>query len=461
MLNLSGMIKRVGITAVIFINAMAISGQRITALSPQQIYEKSKGSVVTIYTFDENKAPLLQGSGFVIAKNRIITNYHVLSGSSSGSIIFDDGTVAPIQSVIAGSGPNDLAIVGASTGDRRPLVLADESGIRVGQAVYAIGAPSGLPASFSSGLVSGFREEEGQFRIQITAQIAPGSSGGPVFNDQGLVIGITTSKLVDAGFGFAVGVSDIQHLIQVPLPVPIQLADLSSDNPPPQENQLSSATDLFKQKKYPGALAAFQAVPESARKTFDGQILLCQIEEQLKDYPSAIQACDIAAALRPDDAQSYGYKAFAEFASGEDSQAELSAAKATQLQGGDQFKPLLATIFYSEGKYSLVVGQIQATSNDTFALTLLAGAELRSGDFNRFTSLNARISTLKGAPGGWALYQEGIAAEKDLDFDTAAEKFRACDADEDFIDPACIVAMASVEARQGQYESAQKTYQPP
>ena len=62
-------------------------------LSPELIYSRSKGSVVTILTFDSNKAALSQGSGFVVANNRIITNYHVLAGSSSVSVIFNDGSI--------------------------------------------------------------------------------------------------------------------------------------------------------------------------------------------------------------------------------------------------------------------------------------------------------------------------------------------------------------------------------
>ncbi|MGA7521143.1 MAG: serine protease [Acidobacteriaceae bacterium] len=175
MLKLAGMTPAFTMAVVTIVSTSNLCAQKGISLSPQQIYSKSRESVVTIYTFDANKAPLSQGSGFLVAKNRIITNYHVLAGSSSGSVIFDDGTVAPIRSVVAGSQPNDLAIVDAATGARQPLPLAAESSIKIGETVYAIGSPRGLSASLSSGLVSAFREEEGEFRIQITAQIAPGS----------------------------------------------------------------------------------------------------------------------------------------------------------------------------------------------------------------------------------------------------------------------------------------------
>ena len=61
--------------------------------SPEVIYSRCKASVVTILTFDKNRAPLSQGSGFVVAKNRVLTNYHVLAGSVSASVIFNDESI--------------------------------------------------------------------------------------------------------------------------------------------------------------------------------------------------------------------------------------------------------------------------------------------------------------------------------------------------------------------------------
>src|ERR1700761_1483926 len=80
-------------------------------ITPDAIYSSSKGSVVTVLTFDNNKAPLEQGSGFVVAKDRIVTNYHVINGSSSASVVFDDGVVLPTDSLVAVSAAKDLAIL--------------------------------------------------------------------------------------------------------------------------------------------------------------------------------------------------------------------------------------------------------------------------------------------------------------------------------------------------------------
>ena len=224
---------------VLLLGALPAVAQTKGPLSPEAIYARSKGSVVTVLTFDANSAPLGQGSGFIVAKNRIVTNYHVLAGSTSASLIFGDGTISVVTAVVAGSAPKDLVIVEAETGNRSPLPLGNELQLKVGESIYAIGAPKGLAASLSSGLVSAFRQEEGQFLIQVTASIAPGSSGGPLLNSQGQVVGVTTSRLKDGNFGFAMGAGDVQHLLRVPLEVKVQLSDLTAESQPP-ENQLNT-----------------------------------------------------------------------------------------------------------------------------------------------------------------------------------------------------------------------------
>lgn len=85
---------------------------------------------------------------------------------------------------------------------------------------------------------------------------------------------------------------------------------------------------------------------------------------------------------------------------------------------------------------------------------MLAGAALRNGDKDSFQQLCAKITAIKGADNGWQYYQDGVAALRNLDFDTAQEKFRKCDADDDFIDPVCIMLLANTETRKLDYDSA-------
>lgn len=440
--------------AIIFLGVLPIAAQTKGMSSPDVLYARCKESVVTILTFDVNRAPVGQGSGFIVAKNRVVTNYHVVSGSASASIIFNDGSIAMVTSVVAASGPKDLAIVEVETGTRLPVVLGNEVQLKVGETIYAIGTPKGLSASLSNGLIGAFRQNEGQFLIQITAQIAPGSSGGPLFNSQGQVVGVTTSRLKDGSFGFAMGAGDVQHLLKVPLGVKVQLSDLISDGTPAPENELSSVQTLFDQKKYDDALASIRTLSELARTSFDGQLLLCRIAQEKKDYGSSIQACNAAIQARPNAAIPLGLNAYSLLMVGDTEQAEIAAAKAADLSDEVYYKNLLGLIHYTEEKYELVPKELSADSGDAFVLTLLTGAAFHNRDFDSFRRLRTKVTALKGDGNGWTLFIDGLAAERDLKWDVALEKYKNCDADSDFIDSICAIAVARTEVRQGNYGTA-------
>src|SRR6266478_5344069 len=91
--------------------------------TPSAIYERTHVSVVVIVTADKDANPTGQGSGFIIAKNKIVTNHHVVDGASSAVVIFADGTTADVAGIIADSPARDLAILSAKTGLRPYLKL--------------------------------------------------------------------------------------------------------------------------------------------------------------------------------------------------------------------------------------------------------------------------------------------------------------------------------------------------
>lgn len=441
-------------TLILILAALPVRAQTKGNSSPEVLYDRSKTSVVTILTFDINRAALSQGSGFIVAKNRVVTNYHVLAGSTSASVIFDDGSIVVVATVVAASAPKDLVIFVAETGNRPPLALGNELQLKVGETIYAIGAPKGLSASLSNGLVSAFRQDEGQFLIQITAPIAPGSSGGPLLNRRGEVVGVTTSRLKDGSFGFAMGAGDIQHLLKAPLSVKLQLSDLTLNETATPTNELSAAQNLFDQKKYDDARASFNGISDFAKVSFEGEVLLCKIDQERNDYRVAIQACDAAIQSRPNVGAPYGLKAYSLLALGDTEQAEVAAAKAVELSDNIYYKNLLGLIHYHEAKYELVPKDLAADSNDAFVLTLLVGAAFHNRDYDAFSRLLAQVKALKGDSNGWTLFTEALAAEKDLNWDLALDKYKKCDADNDFIDPICLVGAARTEVTQTNYGAA-------
>lgn len=147
------------------------------------------------------------GSGFFIGKGIGVTNYHVLADSQEAYIQIGKDFYE-ITKVLSKSYPEnrDYVIFETEYNDNRSLSIANRNP-QVGEDVFAIGSPQGLSNSLTKGTISGFRENK---RIQIDATIDHGSSGGPLFNMKGEVIGITTSGMgTGSELNFAV---DIQAL---------------------------------------------------------------------------------------------------------------------------------------------------------------------------------------------------------------------------------------------------------
>ena len=110
----------------------------------------------------------------------------------------------------------DLAIIKAHGQNFRVVSLGNSDRVQVGEEVVAIGSPLSLESTVSSGIVSGIRniEDEGGKFLQITAPISPGSSGGPLFNMAGEVVGITTLYLKGGeNLNFAIPVNDAKRLL--------------------------------------------------------------------------------------------------------------------------------------------------------------------------------------------------------------------------------------------------------
>jgi len=160
------------------------------------------------------------GTGVVIVDRGIIlTNLHVVAGASRIKVEFADGHVSD-ATVVATKTESDLAVIQAAElpDDLVPATLGSARDLVAGDHVIAVGFPFGIGPSVSAGVVSGLRREyqspEGvrllTGLIQFDAAVNPGSSGGPLVNAAGEVVGIVTAILsagehgVFAGIGFAV-----------------------------------------------------------------------------------------------------------------------------------------------------------------------------------------------------------------------------------------------------------------
>jgi S1-C subfamily serine protease len=189
------------------------------ALSPEEIARQSFPSSVGIYLFDEDKNPIKSGSGFFVSPGVIATNYHVIEGASFGiAKIVGKEKKHQISNVKAVNQRIDLALIEVSDLSIPPLFLDNGRKLSVGQKVYAIGNPQGLEGTFSEGIVSSVREVGDDYYIQMTTPISSGSSGGPVLDDRGLVVGLSVATYQNGqNLNFAVPVKYVLELIGSPV----------------------------------------------------------------------------------------------------------------------------------------------------------------------------------------------------------------------------------------------------
>jgi len=156
-------------------------------------------SIVVILTFDQGGKQMGQGTGFFISKNGdVISNYHVLQGASRSRVKLLSGEDYPVKGVTAEDPEGDLVRISVDIPEEKVTPLAiSPAPPRVGEKVVVIGTPLGLDQTVSDGIVSAIREIPGFGKIvQMTAPISPGSSGSPVLNMKGDVVGIATFLLV-------------------------------------------------------------------------------------------------------------------------------------------------------------------------------------------------------------------------------------------------------------------------
>lgn len=181
------------------------------------IAKGANGAVVSIIMSDKDGQPISQGSGFVISKDgRVVTNFHVIRSGVSAIVKLPDGAFFAVEGVLAADKDRDIAIIKAHGQDFHTLSLGDSSSVQVGDEVVAIGNPLSLESTVSNGIVSAIRamDAEGGKFLQITTPISPGSSGGPLFNMEGKVVGMTTMYLKGGeNLNFAIPVDDVRHLL--------------------------------------------------------------------------------------------------------------------------------------------------------------------------------------------------------------------------------------------------------
>ena len=177
------------VTLLLFFGTSAARAQTV-----HEIAKKAFASTVLLLMEDANGQPLSLGSGFFVRDGEIASNLHVVEGAERGyAKLVGQRTKYDIEGITAVDAERDLVVLKISAPWLPTLSLGNSDAVQVGELVYAVGNPQGLEGTFSQGIVSSIREVGTNKLLQITAPISPGSSGGPLLNGKGEVIGVSVA----------------------------------------------------------------------------------------------------------------------------------------------------------------------------------------------------------------------------------------------------------------------------
>jgi tetratricopeptide (TPR) repeat protein len=303
------------LTAAFFVVTATLAGTSVFSQDQlPDLVRRIKPSAVAIETFDARGEKLSRGSGFFIDRDRVVTNRHVIDGAYRAEVHLNSGNSFQVKSVLAVDAEGDVALlkVEAPPNLVRPLPL-DRTSPQEGESIVVIGNPFGLEGSVTNGIVSAVRDIPGFGRIiQITAPISPGSSGSPVVNMQGQVIGVATLQITGGqSVNFAIPSERIAQLDRNSQSENSQQLSLGELVASTSRNKRAKAVEYFRdglsflsKDDCQSALPYFQKATESDNAYGEAWAQAGFCNEKLGRHAEAIEASKKAVNIRP-SAESY------------------------------------------------------------------------------------------------------------------------------------------------------------
>jgi Tfp pilus assembly protein PilF len=290
---------------LIFLYCFVFSSLSFAQEKLPDIVKKTAPSIVLIFTYDSEGEPLAQGSGFFISENgNVVTNRHVLEDSNRAEIKTAKGETYSITKILAEDKEGDIVLVSVEIPPKIAHPLQVSSSIpEVGERILVIGNPLGLEQTVSDGIVSAVRDIPAFGNIiQITAPISSGSSGSPVVNTKGEVIGVATFQMVEGqNLNFVIPSERIENL---KIGKGKDIAEWQKED---IEKWLSStegflSTGFFYLMKdnYEEALSYFEKAIKKDPNDIDGYFLIGYCKSELGYYEEAIEAFKQVIRINPD-----------------------------------------------------------------------------------------------------------------------------------------------------------------
>lgn len=229
-----------GLLATLCLTAFTLS--ETLADTPREIAKRASQSVMLLVMEDESGQPLSMASGFVVREGIVATNLHVIRGAYRGyARPPNDKTKYSIAGTVGIDAMRDLVLLRVEKLKSPALPIGDSKKIAAGDEVYAVGNPRGLEGTFSAGIVSSVRNVGDDYLLQITAPVSPGSSGGPVVNSKGEVVGVSVATFKGGqNLNFAIPSSYLASLMAAPP----QLAKLAGQVTDAKAQEKSILNDL-------------------------------------------------------------------------------------------------------------------------------------------------------------------------------------------------------------------------
>ena len=322
----------------------------VSAQTAPEIAEKALAATVYLEMQDSNGLPLGFGSGFFVGDNLIATNYRVIEGAARGTAkLVGRFSTYTIEGVTATDQTNDLALLKVTVSGIKPLPLGNSSDVEIGETVYVAGNPKGLEGTFSNGIISSRRDQYTKERLQMTAPISPGSSGGPVLNSKGEVIGVSFMTLVGGqNLNFAIPSRYLTELLTESKPAkPLAEGNRSIS----AETYFTWGNTKYDLGDYKGAIADYDSAIRLKPDLAEAYLNRGNAKDELGQRFAAIADYDSAIRLNPDDAAAYYNRGIVKSDLGQ------HVAAIADYDSAIRLKPDYAQSYYNRGNAKNKLGQ--------------------------------------------------------------------------------------------------------
>ena len=279
---------------------------KISVADGKSIFADNKGGVVILFAYDKEGHQIGHATGFVVRNDgAVLTNYHFISNAAEIKIKTEDALL-DVKGLLYLDRENDIAMLKIEGKDLTALKIGDNGIGPAGQKIYVIGSPQGEDKVLAEGTLTRIKDITPVRKLLLmTAPVTKGSSGSPVFNENGEVIGIATFFTEETTrFYFALPVAFIKNKLSLNKTVPLVAAKLTAfENSAEYWFNLGAAYDSL--GMYTDASGAYQKAVEIAPEDATAHDKLGIVYAKLDIYSFAIREHNEAIRLKPDYQEAY------------------------------------------------------------------------------------------------------------------------------------------------------------